>query len=71
MALYALHHDMVKAQAMVQAAVDAVELWSSAKKLTQNVAKSVSSPIILVRDQLLINDKVDALHLLARIQSRI
>ena len=39
LALYALHHDKTQAQAMVQAAVDAVEMWSRGKKLKLNVAK--------------------------------
>jgi len=43
LALYALHHDKVKAQEMVQTAVDAVELWSRAKKLKLNAAKCEAS----------------------------
>jgi len=43
LALYALHEDKVKAQEMVQAAVDAVELWSRAKKLKLNAAKCEAS----------------------------
>jgi ribonuclease HI len=39
LALYALHPDKEKAQAMVQAAVDAVDRWSLGKKLKLNAAK--------------------------------
>ena len=39
LALYALHHDKVQAQALVQAAVDAVEKWSKGVKLKLNAAK--------------------------------
>ena len=43
LALYALHHDKNQAQAMVQAAVDAVEMWSRGKKLKLNAAKCEAS----------------------------
>ena len=39
LALYALHEDKERAQAMVQAAVDAVDRWSVEKKLNLNAAK--------------------------------
>ena len=39
LALYALHQDKERAQAMVQAAVDAVDRWSLGKKLKLNAAK--------------------------------